>query len=127
MDSSTKVPEITAPNAPIDIAGEFGSAAELAPTLATSDTVKACMVAHWLRFAHGRRELSISSSRLDADTFADASRFKAQHQCQQAQIKSLARKLDDHNGSMQELVVSLVLSPSFRLKALEPTQQGGAP
>lgn len=120
VDASTSIPEQTLPNAPIDVAGQFNDASELAPTLATSDTVKACMVAHWMRFVHGRRELSPSA--------ADYSeRFKAQRTCQQNQIVSLAKQLDDKGGSMQELVISLVTSPSFRLKALDPTQQGGAP
>lgn len=120
VDSSVDVPEQTAGNAPLDFAGMYQDAVEMAPSLASSQRVKACMAAHWLRYAQGRREMGIAAGTFGGDAGAK------QRACQQYQIESLAKKLDANGGSLQELVISLVLSPSFRHKAIDLNAQGGA-
>ena len=123
VDASTTIPEQTGVNAPLDFSGQVNDATELAPLLAGSRSVKACMVSHLLRFSQGRRELSVTAG-LSSD------RLAAHRSCQQHQIQTLVDKLDDSGGSFQELLVQMMLSPAFRYKAIDPTFQdsdGGTP
>ncbi|MEM9192420.1 MAG: DUF1592 domain-containing protein [Myxococcota bacterium] len=73
--------------------GEFQNAVELGELIARSESARACMVQKWARysFAGGPMER--------AECFLD----------------DLETTLNDHNGSIRELQLGLVMHPSFRL------------
>ncbi len=78
----------------LDIDGEIDGAIELAQVLTSSEQVTDCVVRHYLGYALGR-------SLTEADS------------CQLYQLRSA---LGSASGSLQELVVALVTSPSFRYR-----------
>ena len=108
-----------------DVGGDYRDALELADTLATSRDAKACMVTHWMRYALGEDEVTMSDRAL-----MDQPELAHRKACQQHQIAALVDDFEASGGSLQQLVVSIAMSPSFRLKPAPagPLQQaGGAP
>jgi hypothetical protein len=82
-----------------DASGGVDGAVELGERLADSDTVRACVATHYFRYAMGRGET-------DYD---------------RCQIRSLADRLRESNGDLRELVIAMIVSPSFRFRATEET------
>ncbi len=78
----------------LDIDGEVDGAIELAQRLASSEQITDCVVRHYVGYALGR-------SLTEADS------------CQLYQLRSA---LGSASGNLEELVVALVTSPSFRYR-----------
>ena len=127
VDASVTITSV--PPFETDIAGDYDDARGLAQALKQSQQAKACMATHWLRYALGRQELGplIPSEREKLGEAWSKHRDR-QLECQSYQVQQLVQTLDASGGDLQELVVALILSPSFRLKAIAPgPQEGGAP
>jgi hypothetical protein len=81
-----------------DVAGEFASIDALIPLLPQSDGVRACVAEHWFRFGFG----AVVES--DAD------------ECSHAQMVAA---LDASDGNIRQMLLALVTSDGFRLRAVE--------
>ncbi|MEZ4301944.1 MAG: DUF1592 domain-containing protein [Polyangiaceae bacterium] len=92
---------------PIDATGEtfnlgtYDGAIELSGMLAESETVQACVVTQWFRFAMGRTE-------------------KPEDACE---LEKLTDSFTEGGGSMKDLLLDLILSDSFRYRS----PMGGTP
>jgi hypothetical protein len=76
------------------IDGPFVGAVELSQRLAESEEVRECFAAQWFRFAHGREAT-------------------AEEACALSELSSTFSQAD---SNVQELIVAIVLHPSFRMR-----------
>jgi hypothetical protein len=79
------------------IEGPFDGAVQLSQKLARSTEVRDCMVREWFRYAMGRD-------------------LRNEDECSRVNIE---RALTDSGGSLRELLVALVQTDAFRLRAVE--------
>jgi hypothetical protein len=89
---------VQAPDESLD--GPFDGARELSTRLASSELVLECLTRHWYRFALGRGE-------------------DDQDECH---IQSAAQQSEAHGGSLEELLVAMTRSQSFRFRAAWPEE-----
>ena len=138
VDASTTIPERTGVNEPLDFAGEIKDATQLTSMLGTSTTAKACMIAHWMRHVHRRDEIGIGQTLTRRDSSEQESQLATikthERTCQQHQIDELIEQMDASGGSLQEMLIALLKSPSFTQKSLDAhlenvldNQQGESP
>lgn len=80
-----------------DVNGPFDGAIQLSKILSTSETVHACAVQSWVRFALGRAPVA---AELDA-------------------VTALAGSFLESGGDLRALLMSIVTSPSFRVRIVE--------
>ena len=82
-----------------DVDGPFDGAVELSQRLAASRVVKECAAQQWVRYALGRAPVEVEGP----------------------QVRLLTERFIDSGGDVRALLTDIVLSPTFRLRRVEPT------